>query len=1237
MNKAKRIRKLLPLAVILVMALTPMTAFGGTTVTAMAAAPDTSWYNGGAGPFSIASANQLAGLAQLVNAGDDFSGKTVTLTADIDLSGYTAGAGWTPIGSVDIATVTLHPYGGIFDGGNHIIYNLSVNGTGEFCSGLFGFVDGGTVKNLGVAGGAVSGDGAGVGGVVGLNGLYYGGTVGGCSFTGTVTGSSNVGGVVGNNAGTVTGCRNAGAVTGANNVGGVIGASSGGAAVTGCENTGKVSGSGGSIGGVAGSNNDCAISGCMNSGAVGGGSGVGGVAGSSSGTVTGCQNTGAVTGGTGNGVGGVVGASNGIGATIGACSNTGPVSGAGSNIGGVAGSSNGNIASTAITNCYNTGAVAGTGAGSNYIGGVVGWSFSATVGACRNTGAVSGANEVGGVAGQNSDNGNTGTITNCYNTGAVTGAGYVGGVAGQNYGQIDSSYNTGAVSGAADYVGGVAGSNGHIVSTLSPAIITDCWNTGAVTGSGSSNVGGVAGRNETGCTVGACYNSGPVTGFTYVGGAVGYNYGSVSNCYNTGPVAIIDTANTVGGVVGYNGTAGAITNCYNAGPVTGSGGNAVGGVLGSNDGGTIANCFFDSTINSGLDGVGDPSDNSDAVPLATTDMTDAGTLVSPGAMADINGDSAFVKPDYSSGSNGCATAFYPELAVFAGSSDAFTQAMSKSSVATDGATCTLGPNEQYFTQGSGISGDPYLIYTAQQLNHVREHLNGTYFKLMADINLDGFDSIGDGHGWLPVGTYISGSPDAAFTGDFDGNGHIIQNITINRPGTNYVGLFGDVGAGGAVYGLGIVGGSVTGGDSVGGVAGVAGYESGAAGAVENCYNTAAIIGNGDFVGGVAGQVQPTGMVTGCYNTGSVSSTGSKVGGVAGAIDGPGAVTNCYSVGAVTGNSQVGGVIGNNGGTAANCYYDSDNYTGAGTGAGTDTTTGLSTARMVAAGTLSGDMSGLNAGSAFAKRPTDDAYCYYPELNGFFANPPVTAAQIASMASVQVARRTPAVAPSATAITYGQTLAASTLGGGATDPVSGNTVDGAFAWLDGALVPAVGTASYGYTFTPDFADLYLTVGGAASVTVNAAGASYVITSGANSSWKIGTSTSLTIVSNGDISKFIGIKIDGAMINAGNYTAVPASTKVTFKPEYLSTLAVGRHTVTFVYTDGSVSTGLTILAADSTPAPTPGPGAAQPAPSGGPQTGDAGNMILWVWIGCAALAAMGGLLAATLGKRRRLKIK
>ena len=167
-------------------------------------------------------------------------------------------------------------------------------------------------------------------------------------------------------------------------------------------------------------------------------------------------------------------------------------------------------------------------------------------------------------------------ITNCYNTSLVTGSGmYVGGVVGFNSSStVENSYNTGTVTGSDRYVGGVVGHN------INTSTVTNSYNTGSVTGR-DIYVAGVVGYSGSSSTVSNSYNTGEVTGTRYVGGVVGQNSSStVSNSYNTGDVTSSSTLFAyTGGVAGYNSST--ITNSYNTGSVTGSG-DYVGGVVGYN-------------------------------------------------------------------------------------------------------------------------------------------------------------------------------------------------------------------------------------------------------------------------------------------------------------------------------------------------------------------------------------------------------------------------------------------------------------------------------------------------------------------------------------------------------------------------------------------------------------------------------------------------------------------------------
>ena len=148
--------------------------------------------------------------------------------------------------------------------------------------------------------------------------------------------------------------------------------------------------------------------------------------------------------------------------------------------------------------------------------------------------------------------------------------------------------------------------------------------------------------------------------------------------------------------------------------------------------------------------------------------------------------------------------------------------------------------------------------------------------------------------------------------------------------------------------------------------------------------------------------------------------------------------------------------------------------------------------------------------------------------------------------------------------------------------------------------------------------------------------YKITEGANGTWTQNSDGTLTIVANGDIAKFTGIKVDGELIDESNYTAVSGSTVVTLKAEYLKTLSAGTHEVTFVYTDGECTTNLEVknVASEETKPTEEGKtDTAAPTESvkdtsnsdilsgaESPKTGDDFNLSLWLSIGIISLAGL-----------------
>ena len=543
------------------------------------------------------------------------------------------------------------------------------------------------------------------------------------------------------------------------------------------------------------------------------------------------------------------------------------------------------------------------------------------------SGSVSGpdsgtGNRVGGVVGYNS-----GTVKNCYNTGSVSvpdsGTGNsVGGVVGYNSGTVKNCYNTGKVSGpdsvSGNSVGGVVGHN-------EGGRVENCYNIGEV--SGNSSVGGVVGQNIGGI-VENCYNTGEVSGNSSVGGVVGLNDGKVTGCYNTGKVS---GNSYVGGVVGENSGISTVENCYNTGTVTGTD-DRVGGVVGYNFD-SVTNCYF-LQQELEISGIGDGSGS--ATPLSAEEFESQENFTSWDFASTWEIESIFGRP-------------------------------------------TLKDNAEI----GGTANNPYKIFTATQLAAFRDLVNvedgqtadtDAHAKLMNNIDLSSVCSKENGN-WTPIGTNSN-----EYTGNFNGNGHKIENLYINTTdsGADNQGLFGYVSGtvknlsvtgnvSGDWYVGGVVGynnggtvtgcifsgsGSVSGNRYVGGVVGynssgtvtncafsgtvtgiyvggVVGGNSGSNGSVEKCHNTGSVNGSVNSVGGVVGENSGSGPVKNCYNTGKVtgSAASSNVGGVVGLNRG--SVENCYNTGSVSGDWYVGGVVGRNDGSVKNCYN-----TGTGTVTGT---------------------------------------------------------------------------------------------------------------------------------------------------------------------------------------------------------------------------------------------------------------------------------------------------------------
>ena len=215
------------LALCLVMALVPMTAFAADTMDTWDGTADTSWYDENKTEFHLQTAEQLAGMAKLIN-GDmaNFKDKTIYLENDLDLGGHE----WISIG--DGANTDVGSFQGVFDGQSHVVYNLysheglksenKDNNNNLYRNGLFGSIYNATVKNLGIENADIvipMKDGSTYGKGILVDWMTHS-TINNCYTTGSITGGSYIekyiGGIAGflNGNNSISQCYSTAAITG---------------------------------------------------------------------------------------------------------------------------------------------------------------------------------------------------------------------------------------------------------------------------------------------------------------------------------------------------------------------------------------------------------------------------------------------------------------------------------------------------------------------------------------------------------------------------------------------------------------------------------------------------------------------------------------------------------------------------------------------------------------------------------------------------------------------------------------------------------------------------------------------------------------------------------------------------------------------------------------------------------------------------------------------------------------
>ena len=271
--------------------------------------------------------------------------------------------------------------------------------------------------------------------------------------------------------------------------------------------------------------------------------------------------------------------------------------------------------------------------------------------------------------------------------------------------------------------------------------------------------------------------------------------------------------------------------------------------------------------------------------------------------------------------NGGTFYFRPEADVVLVANSCYTYTINVNATGLTLAGCTIGKwadgdHEEgtaedlgYFIQDDGS----YAVYTANGLKEWAKaaqsdlSLNCT---LTADIDLKGKD-------WTPIGSGFSSN--TGYQGTFDGQGHSITGLTINKSTMN-VGLFASIAEGGTVKNLTLDDVNITASSS--NVGAIAGENRGI---IENCSVSGSVTSSSmssDCVGGIVGL--NNGTITGCTVEGSVKAKDADiVGGIVGCHYDGSSITDCHSSATVEGLSRVGGIAGKSNASITACSSTGD--------------------------------------------------------------------------------------------------------------------------------------------------------------------------------------------------------------------------------------------------------------------------------------------------------------------------
>lgn len=529
------------------------------------------------------------------------------------------------------------------------------------------------------------------------------------------------------------------------------------------------------------------------------------------------------------------------------------------------------------------------------------------------------------------------------------------------------SQNAGTVEGCANFAnvrGLFTETGGLVAANAQSGVVRDCYNGGLVE-CGRTIAGGIVGANLG--TVYGCQNDGMVINDSIsslspaynvmgsTGGIVGYNYGTVTECLASGEVR---GPGSVGALIGGNRDTGIVTNSLvtailhdaldfsNHGALMGTQANITD---------TVSNLYYDAQLSAstaaqhssmpGIEGLHTATLVSGTLPAGLNpeiwsaakgrypvlrkfaDLPSAMfnascylLLDTAGARTDsrfyMRRPSAIVKQENTTVAAGNLSISGNTLAI----PDGARQLSDTLVFFRSGLTrhIPLFVPGAILAEGNGSAANPYLIKTPSDWNSVaaiaadnKLTFQDEHFRVAADLDFSSTP-------FSPICT----DGVTRFQATLDGDGHTINNVTLQAPSSsagNNMGLIGVLGEYGSIRNLTLGANSVIEGyTNVGGMAGQN------AGLILNCRNRASIKATNTYSGGMAGYIITGGRFVDCENFGNVYVVSGQAGGIAGGngSDIGGLALNCRNHGDIYSETRsAGGIIGSGRVDVKGCFND----------------------------------------------------------------------------------------------------------------------------------------------------------------------------------------------------------------------------------------------------------------------------------------------------------------------------